>query len=923
MSVQSSNVGSNSSEVEETSSNAGKPSFKYSFAYERATLYEYKFERQAEPDKVDPCLRCNKTVPPADDKRILVGSNKLFHKQCFRCRICGMPLTQQTFFCHPNSKNHNNGNTDDEVYCKTHVGKKPGEIKGATITESSVRDEKNASPNSKYIIQIQGKSQKSGSPGSSISGKNISPVSSVLGTSVHSMNGTNNSFTSVTPTSFDHSSMYNQSSRTFPHPKPVLISFEEFEKSGVFEAQVHLEQRHKEEEERLQRFLSEEREKEMRKLDESVYIEKERAAAELLASIDQLSLHQPGSNISQDLANERQRIEEHFRRLREDRLKIVTDKIAGDEKMRTSKMLERQSQEMMLLIAEKDRELDNSALFDHSMRPPILPPEMKKVQIYRSPTVFKQLDERAIEIANREYNNFTDLVRDLTRNCTTELEKVRVLFRWLIAKDLSKNSVKQILHPNASLSLLKGVKSGKESYHQVFKKLCSFAGLHCEIIIGYSKGAGYKPGMRIEGNSFRNSWTAVAVDGSWRFINCTWAARHISGHKDDLPQVFHTYDEFYFLTDPEDYIYQHYPDEPAWQLLEIPLPFSEFINLPVVKSPFFNYGLRFYSNYGATISTESGVIEIRLIIPKILGFGSMLEPFDKSQDKKDMEGRTLLRLIKNEAIFTVSLPRTGLYYFSVYIGDFWHSECLESACSFLINCKRLLGPPAPPYPPVPFFGATPAMEALNITMESHPDPLIVSNNDTLEIVFKMGQEVKITHSFQYFDMNDSSITDIDRYVFLRSRTDKGATYMIRCPNEGFYIFSLYGAGDKDDTQTLECIYRYLVVCQEPNPAVNVFPNTFHRWQKCTLYEPLSGDLLTGRRYMFRLEIPRAVEVFVVNGETWTHLKRRIGYSWEGSVPMPNTAGTTKVIARFTMEKDTSMFAHLLDYELVADAETEI
>ena len=158
MSVQSSNVGSNSSDVDETTSNKEKPSFKYSFAYERATLYEYKFERQAEPDEVDPCLRCNKTVPPEDDKRILVGSNKLFHKQCFRCRICGMPLTQQTFFCNPNSNNNNNnnnnGNLDKEVYCKTHVGKKPGEIKGATITETTVIDEANASPNSKYIIQV-------------------------------------------------------------------------------------------------------------------------------------------------------------------------------------------------------------------------------------------------------------------------------------------------------------------------------------------------------------------------------------------------------------------------------------------------------------------------------------------------------------------------------------------------------------------------------------------------------------------------------------------------------------------------------------------------------------------------------------------------------------------------------------------------
>ncbi|CAI9741237.1 kyphoscoliosis peptidase-like [Octopus vulgaris] len=898
----------------------GKPAFKYSFAYERATLYEYKFERQAEPDEVNPCLRCNKTVSRPDEM-VSIGPDVQFHKQCFRCRICGMPLTQQTFY----RNDRINGNMDKEVYCKTHVGKTPGEIEGATITQTTapVRGGSKDSPNSKYIIQIQGKSKKPASPQSVTSARNASP-STTFGSSNYTMNGTGGSLTSVTPRSFDYTnSMGNHSSQSFAHPKNVLVSFEDFERSGVFEAQVHLEQRHREEEERLQRFLSEEREKEMRKLDDSIHGEKELAAAELLSNIDQLSLQHSAAGSSLDLVHERQRIEEHFRRVREERLKNVTDRLASDEKMRTSKMVERQGQEMMLLIAEKDREFDKNALFDHSTRPPILPPSCKKVQLYRSPTVFRQLDERAIELANREYNNFTDLVRDLTRYCNTELEKVRVLFRWVIAKDLNRNAVKQILHPNASLSLLKGVKSGKESYHQLFKKLCSFAGIHCEIIIGYSKGAGYKPGMRIDGNAFRNSWTAVAIDGSWRFINCTWAARHISGHKDDLPQVFHTYDEFYFLTDPEDYIYQHYPDESSWQLLDIPLPFSEFINLPVVKSPFFNYGLRFYSNYGATISTDSGLIEIRLVMPKILGFGSLLEHFEKSSDKKDLEGRSLLRLVKNEAIFTVSLPQPGIYYFSIYTGDYWHSECLESACSFLINCKRLLGPPAPPYPPVPFFGATPALEELNITMQSHPDPLIVSNNETMEIVFHMDSNIKITHSFQYFDTNDGSISDIDRYVFLRSRTEKETTYMIRCPKEGFYIFSLYAADSKTEAQTLDCVYRYLVVSQEPNPLVNVFPKTFHRWQKCTLYEPLSGDLLTGRRYVFRLEVPRAVEVFVVNGEIWSHLKRRVGHTWEGSVLMPNTAGVTKVFARFTLERESSIFAHLLDYELIEDAETEI
>ena len=120
--------------------------------------------------------------------------------------------------------------------------------------------------------------------------------------------------------------------------------------------------------------------------------------------------------------------------------------------------------------------------------------------------------------------------------------------------------------------------------------------------------------MRMEGNTFRNAWTAVFVDGSWRLVNCTWAARHVTGHRDSLPQLFYKYDEFYFLTDPEDYVYQHYPDDPSWQLLDIPLPFSEFLNLPVVKSPFFNYGLRFFSNYGATLATETGMVEVLSLI---------------------------------------------------------------------------------------------------------------------------------------------------------------------------------------------------------------------------------------------------------------------------------------------------------------------
>lgn len=99
----------------------------------------------------------------------------------------------------------------------------------------------------------------------------------------------------------------------------------------------------------MQRYLSEEREKEMRRLDETIDMEKERAAAELLANLDQMSIQRS----PRDLVVERDRLEEHFRRQREDRLRVVVDKIATEEKNRVGKMVDRHGQEMMTLIAEK------------------------------------------------------------------------------------------------------------------------------------------------------------------------------------------------------------------------------------------------------------------------------------------------------------------------------------------------------------------------------------------------------------------------------------------------------------------------------------------------------------------------------------------------------------------------------------------
>jgi hypothetical protein len=48
----------------------------------------------------------------------------------------------------------------------------------------------------------------------------------------------------------------------------------------------------------------------------------------------------------------------------------------------------------------------------------------------------------------------------------------RALFRWITVKDLNKLDLDGPLAPDSPMLLLRGIKSGKETYHTLFKRLC-------------------------------------------------------------------------------------------------------------------------------------------------------------------------------------------------------------------------------------------------------------------------------------------------------------------------------------------------------------------------------------------------------------------------------------------------------------------
>jgi len=63
------------------------------------------------------------------------------------------------------------------------------------------------------------------------------------------------------------------------------------------------------------------------------------------------------------------------------------------------------------------------------------------------------------------------------------------------------------------------------------------------------------------------------------------------------------FDDFYFLTDPEEFIESHFPDEQRWQLLDTPIPLEEFGRRVFKTSAFFTTGLRLIQPHHSHIVT--------------------------------------------------------------------------------------------------------------------------------------------------------------------------------------------------------------------------------------------------------------------------------------------------------------------------------
>lgn len=203
----------------------------------------------------------------------------------------------------------------------------------------------------------------------------------------------------------------------------------------------------------------------------------------------------------------------------------------------------------------------------------------------------------------KSFSKAEDLAEKINKDFTKEDEKARAIFYWIatnIKYDVKTFYAQKNNRPVAftfrnqeekeakqrqfkldfALNALKSKKAVCQGYTALFDHLAALTGLESVTVTGTAKTNSSQIG-KLPGAS-DHAWNAVKINGHWKLVEPTWA----SGVVDPAKKIFTPkFNDGYFFTPPEIFVYTHFPDNKKWLLGEFteqefasyPLYFGEYI----------------------------------------------------------------------------------------------------------------------------------------------------------------------------------------------------------------------------------------------------------------------------------------------------------------------------------------------------------
>ena len=225
-------------------------------------------------------------------------------------------------------------------------------------------------------------------------------------------------------------------------------------------------------------------------------------------------------------------------------------------------------------------------------------------EIYSNPidTVRKGIVDQVLKaLPKRQSGNKATMISSMksakTQYSLSEAECAYLVYKWIgqnIVYDCyALNHGGIDFTEDGTYNKGKGVCAG---FSSIFETMCDSLGLETEYVVGYSKGAGFNPGVIPKQSD--HAWNAVKIGSSYYLVDSTWGSGACDG---DIYTA--NFNDFFFCTNPEAFIRTHLPEEKQWQLISQTITLETFVKTLGLSATFYENGFTDISPDTATFTS--------------------------------------------------------------------------------------------------------------------------------------------------------------------------------------------------------------------------------------------------------------------------------------------------------------------------------
>ncbi|KAL3866265.1 hypothetical protein ACJMK2_043579 [Sinanodonta woodiana] len=447
---------------------------------------------------------------------------------------------------------------------------------------------------------------------------------------------------------------------------------------------------------------------------------------------------------------------------------------------------------------------------------------------------FRQIEERARNTPPDKAETYEALIDYLTSGLQTDLEKLRSIFIWLGSQNIDGANYSKVTSSDSPIGFMKLIKENRGSYASFFTLLCRAAKLKCVLIRGIAKSAAYEVGMSEEKClTLKNSWTAVYVEKGWRIVFPLWAYRALVGHslgthtkveekgqavrqkeQASSGETIRHLNEYYFLTDPEEFIFVAYPDDKKWQLIASPWSLSKFIDVPECEQNYFQQKLEITSRFSGRLNTVDGECEVAIQDKEDNLSLSYELYFNHVESGKDVSptlqpNKYVLMMWQEKTwIFRLRFPEAGVYKLTV-IGGYTPTDSVKF-CSFKLLCDEAKED-CQPFPVNPDIGYGPNKETAKagIQAKSHTTGIVNINvYQEVNFSFYLTKNVEVTTTLVHSSMSEEQLKTCVKQKVENRNVQVG----VRVPENGEYAMQMF-ARDKNSDKGFANVCNYLLTSE--------------------------------------------------------------------------------------------------------------